>query len=64
MGQSKKGISALQIHRTIGSDDYRTAWYMCQRICAAMKDEGFPKLMGDVEVDETYIGGKAGPAII
>ena len=58
MTQSKKGISALQIHRQIGSGDYRTAWYMCHRIRAAMKDTTFPKLMGEVEVDETFIGGK------
>lgn len=58
MCQSKKGISAMQIHRQIGSGDYRTAWYMCHRIRAAMKDRHFPKLMGMVEVDETYIGGK------
>ena len=58
MTQSKKGISALQIHRQIGSGDYRTAWYMCHRIRAAMKDGGFAKLIGEVEVDETYIGGR------
>lgn len=58
MTQSKKGISALQIHRQIGSGDYRTAWYMCHRIRAAMKDGSFPKLMGEVEVDETFVGGK------
>jgi len=57
MTQSKKGISALQIHRQIGSGDYRTAWYMCHRIRAAMRDGGFSKLMGEVEVDETYLGG-------
>ncbi|MDO8357184.1 MAG: IS1595 family transposase [Nitrospirota bacterium] len=58
MTQSKKGISALQIHRQIGSGDYRTAWYMCHRVRAAMRDSGFAKLIGEVEVDETYIGGK------
>ncbi|UVT17513.1 MAG: IS1595 family transposase [Nitrospira sp.] len=58
MMQSKKGISALQIHRQIGSGDYRTAWYMCHRIRAAMKEGSFGKLMGEVEVDETYLGGK------
>jgi transposase-like protein len=59
MLQSKKGISALQVQRLIGSGAYKTAWYMCHRIRAAMKDGGFGKLMGEVEVDETYIGGKA-----
>jgi transposase-like protein len=58
MLSSKKGISALQIQRLIGSGAYRTAWYMCHRIRAAMKDGGFGKLMGEVEVDETFIGGK------
>jgi transposase-like protein len=58
MSQSKKGISALQIHRQIGSGDYRTAWYMCQRVRSAIRDDGFPQLMGVVEVDEAYIGGK------
>ena len=58
MCQSKKGISALQIHRQIGSGEYRTAWFMCHRIRAAMKNQTFNALMGEVEVDETYIGGK------
>jgi transposase-like protein len=58
MLQSKKGMSALQVQRIIGSGAYRTAWYMCHRIRAAMKDSTFPKLMGEVEVDETYIGGE------
>jgi len=57
MLQSKKGISALQVQRIIGSGAYKTAWYMCHRIRAAMKDGGFTKLIGEVEVDETYMGG-------
>jgi transposase-like protein len=56
---SKKGISALQIHRTIGTGSYQTAWSMCHKIRAALQKEDFNKLMGIVEVDETFIGGKA-----
>jgi transposase-like protein len=65
MAHSKKGISALQIYRMIGGKDpakkgsYRTAWYMCQRIRAAMKSDEFIKLTGVVEIDETFVGGKA-----
>jgi transposase-like protein len=58
MVTSKKGISALQIHRTIASGSYKTAFYMCHRLRAAMNDPEFRELMGIVEVDETYIGGK------
>src|SRR5712692_6051629 len=56
---SKKGISALQIHRMIGSGSYRTAWFMCHRLRAGLAEPEFRKLMGIVEADETYIGGKA-----
>jgi transposase-like protein len=58
MLRSKKGISALQVHRMIGSGSYRTAWFMCHRLRAAMHDPDFQQLMGIVEVDETYMGGK------
>jgi IS1 family transposase/transposase-like protein len=54
---SKKGVSALKIHRVIGTGSYRTAWSMCHRIRAALIDKDFRKLMGIVEVDDTYIGG-------
>ncbi len=58
---SKKGMSALQIHRVFfGEDsghDYRTTCYMCTRWRAAMKSDVLP-LEGEVEVDETFIGGK------
>ncbi len=57
MLNAKKGISAKQIQRQIGSS-YPTAWYLCHRLRAAMKDTEFTKLMGIVEVDETGIGGK------
>jgi transposase-like protein len=56
---SKKGISALQIHRMLGFGSYRTAWYMCMRLRAGLQDKEFTQLLGIVEVDETYVGGKA-----
>ncbi len=60
MCESKKGISANQMKRTLGTT-YRTAWYLCHRIREAMGNEPFegPTLFGVVEVDETLIGGKA-----
>ena len=56
---SKKGVSARQIHRVMGFGSYKTAWYMCHRIRTALQDKEFKKLMGVVEVDETFVGGKA-----
>jgi transposase-like protein len=55
---AKKGVSALQIYRTLGFGSYKTAWYMCMRIRGGLANEEFRKLIGYVEVDETYIGGK------
>lgn len=58
MVSSKKGISAHQIHRTLDIT-YKTAWFLCHRIRHAMKTEEYASaLMGTVEVDETYVGGK------
>ncbi len=58
MCESKKGMSANQLKRTLGVT-YKTAWYLCHRIRSAMQDEGAPLLSGIVEADETYVGGKA-----
>ena len=55
---SKKGIAALQVQRMFGFGSYATAHYMCHRIRAGLADHAFRKLLGIVEVDETYIGGK------
>lgn len=55
--EARKGFSANQMKRTIGVS-YKTAWYLCHRIRAAMKEVDRPMLDGTVEVDETYVGGK------
>jgi hypothetical protein len=55
---SKKGMSALQIMRTMGFGSYKTAWYMCHRIRTALVERDMDKLGGIVEVDETFVGGK------
>ena len=55
--EARKGMSANQVKRMIGVS-YKTAWYLCHRIRAAMKEADRPMLDGTVEMDETYIGGK------
>jgi len=57
MTESKKGMSALQMKRTL-CIAYETAWYLCHRIRAAMREINSELLRGIVEVDETYVGGK------
>jgi len=56
---SKKGMSALQIQRYMGFGSYKTAWLMCHKVRVALGSVEFRKLLGFVEVDETFIGGKA-----
>ena len=57
IAESKKGMSANQLKRTLAVS-YKTSWYLCHRIRAAMKEVNAVPLDGIVEVDETYIGGK------
>ena len=57
---SKKGISSLQIQRMLGLGSYRTALFMMHRIRYALAHPAFTGMLkGVVEVDETYVGGKA-----
>ena len=56
MTKSKKGISANQLKRTLRVA-YKTAWYLCHRIRAALQTPA-ALMRGIVEIDETYIGGK------
>lgn len=55
--ESKKGMSANQLKRVLGVS-YKTAWYLCHRVRAAMKETDQEPLGGVVEIDETYVGGK------
>jgi transposase-like protein len=65
MCSSKKGYSAHQLMRTLGLGSYRTAWFMAHRIREAMDDKSHTETGGlggankPVEVDESYVGGKA-----
>lgn len=55
---SKKGVSALQIQRETGIS-YKSALFLMHRIRWAMSDDGNRrKLDGQVECDESYVGGK------
>ncbi|MGH7257230.1 MAG: IS1595 family transposase, partial [Nitrospiraceae bacterium] len=56
---AKNGISSYEVARSLGVTQ-KTAWFMMHRIRLALQKGSIDrKLMGEVEVDETYIGGKA-----
>ena len=61
MCESKKGISANQLKRTLDVS-YKTAWYLCHRIRTALSHvnggEAQVLLSGIIEMDETFVGGK------
>ena len=59
IASNRNGISSWELHRALGVTQ-KTAWFMLHRIRLAMQDERRGgKLGGEVEVDETYIGGKS-----
>jgi transposase-like protein len=58
MVNAKNGISSCELSRALGVTQ-KTAWFMLHRIRLAMQNGSMDKLSGEVEVDETYIGGKA-----
>ena len=58
IANAKNGISSYEIHRALGVTQ-KTGWFMLQRIRLAMQTGTFEKFKGDVEIDETFIGGKA-----
>ncbi len=54
----KNGISSYEIARDLGLTQ-KTAWFLDHRIRAAMQSGSFDKMTGEIEADETFIGGKA-----
>lgn len=54
----KNGVSSYEVHRALGVTQ-KTAWFMGQRIRLALQNGSIEKMSGEVEVDETLIGGKA-----
>ncbi|HVA63997.1 MAG TPA: IS1595 family transposase [Terriglobales bacterium] len=58
LANSRNGVSSCELARTLGVTQ-KSAWFMLHRIRLAMQPEGGGKLGGRVEVDETFIGGKA-----
>ena len=55
--EARKGMSANQMKRILGVS-YKTAWYLCHRIRAAMSERHTALLDGTVEMDETWVGGR------
>ncbi|HEX8187494.1 MAG TPA: IS1595 family transposase [Pyrinomonadaceae bacterium] len=58
IANAKNGVSSYEIHRALGVTQ-KSAWFLLHRIRLAMQTGTFEKLSGQVEVDETYIGGLA-----
>ena len=56
---SLKGVSSLKLHRDLGITQ-KSAWHMLHRIRKAYMDTNGEPFDGEVEVDETYVGGKEG----
>lgn len=57
MTNQKVGISAMGLQRLLGLSSYKTAWIMLHKLRRAMIRPGREQLSGDVEVDETLVGG-------
>jgi len=58
LANCKNGISSYELARALGVTQ-KTAWFMLHRVRLAMRSKGYGKLGGEIEVDETFIGGKA-----
>jgi transposase-like protein len=59
IANSKNGVSSHEMARSLGITQ-KSAWFLLHRVRLAMQTGTFEKLDGEIEVDETFIGGKAG----
>jgi len=55
---SKKGMSAMELKRKLGIRSYQTSWLLLHKIRSAMASSHLFPLTGNVEVDETFVGGR------
>ncbi len=58
ISNAKNGISSYEVHRAIGVTQ-KTAWFMLHRIRLAMQSDSFDMMDGQIEADETYVGGRS-----
>src|SRR5438132_2140116 len=58
IANAKNGISSHELGRSVGLTQ-KSAWFVLHRIRLAMQTKTFDRLTGEVEVDETFVGGKA-----
>jgi transposase-like protein len=54
---AKNGISSHELHRALGITQ-KSAWFLGHRVRLALQNGTFEKLSGEIEADESYIGGK------
>src|SRR5205807_1428637 len=57
IGSCKNGVSSYELHRALGVTQ-KTAWFMLHRLRKAMHADSTSKLSGEIEADESFIGGK------
>ena len=57
LANTKNGTSSHELGRALGVTQ-KTAWFMLHRVRESMKDENPPMLAGEIEADETFVGGK------
>jgi transposase-like protein len=58
MTTDKRGVSALLVQRQLGLSCYETAWMMLHKLRRAMVNVGREPLHGEIEVDDTWVGGE------